>query len=53
MFLFSGIRGQRIYVDPRSKLVMVNTAVHKRPIDVPALREANALWTAVVRQLGD
>jgi hypothetical protein len=50
---FSGIRGQRIYVDPRSKLVMVNTAVHKRPIDVPALREANALWTAVVRQLGD
>jgi CubicO group peptidase (beta-lactamase class C family) len=53
MFLFSGIRGQRIYVDPRSRLVMVNTAVHKRPIDVPALREANALWTAVVRQLGD
>ena len=35
MFLFSGIRGQRIYVDPRSKLVMVNTAVHKRPIDRP------------------
>ena len=53
MFLFSGIRGQRIYVDPRSKLVMVNTAVHKRPVDVPALREANALWMSVVSQLGD
>jgi len=53
MFLFSGIRGQRIYVDPRSKLVMVNTAAHKRPVDVAMLREANALWTALVSQLGD
>jgi CubicO group peptidase (beta-lactamase class C family) len=53
MFLFAGIRGQRIYVDPKSKLVMVNTAVHKQPIDLPPLRETGALWTAVVSQLGD
>ena len=53
MFLFWGVRGQRIYVDPQSKLVMVNTAVHKQSVDVSALREMDALWTALVRQLGD
>jgi hypothetical protein len=42
-------RGQRIYVDPRSKLVMVNTAVHKPGL---ALQEMGALWSALVRQLG-
>ena len=52
MFLFWGVRGQRIYVDPRSKLVMVNTAVHRRPVDLAALRETDALWTALVSQLG-
>jgi hypothetical protein len=26
MFVLAGACGQRIYVDPRSKLVMVNTA---------------------------
>jgi len=53
MFLFSGIRGQRIAVDPQSKLVMVNTAVHKLPIDLPRLQEMGALWSALVRQFGD
>jgi len=52
MFLFAGIRGQRIAVDPQSKLVMVHTAVHKLPIDLPPLREMGALWTALVRQFG-
>jgi CubicO group peptidase (beta-lactamase class C family) len=52
MFLFWGVRGQRIYVDPRSKLVMVTTAVHKRAVDLAALRETDALWTALVSQLG-
>jgi CubicO group peptidase (beta-lactamase class C family) len=49
MFMLSGGNGQRIYVDSRSKLVMVNTAV-----DTPglALQEMGALWSAVVRQLG-
>jgi hypothetical protein len=39
MFLLWGVRGQRIIVDPQSKLVMVNTAVHKRALDIPPLRE--------------
>jgi CubicO group peptidase (beta-lactamase class C family) len=52
MFFLWGVRGQRIYVDPQSKLVMVNTAVHKRPLDPDPLREMGALWSAVVRQLG-
>src|SRR5262249_8461602 len=52
MFSLRGVRGQMIYVDPRSKLVMVHTAVHKQAVDLPALREAGALWTALVRQLG-
>jgi CubicO group peptidase (beta-lactamase class C family) len=52
MFMFWGVRGQRIYVDPQSKLVMVNTSVHRLPVDVPALREMDALWAALVRQLG-
>ena len=47
-----GVRGQRIYVDPKSKLVMVNTAVHRQPVDLPPARETGALWTALVRQLG-
>ncbi len=52
MFMFWGVRGQRIYVDAQSKLVMVNTAVHKRSVDLDALRETDALWLALVRQLG-
>jgi CubicO group peptidase (beta-lactamase class C family) len=51
MFAFLGIRGQAIYVDPQSRLVMVHTAVRKRPVD-PAAREAGALWQSVVRALG-
>jgi CubicO group peptidase (beta-lactamase class C family) len=51
MFLLWGAYGQRIYVDPRSKLVMVNTAVHKL-VDPSPLREMNALWSALVRQFG-
>lgn len=52
MFMFWGVRGQRIYVDPQSKLVMVNTSVHKKSVDGAALREMHALWLALVRQLG-
>ena len=52
MFFFWGVRGQRIYVDPQSKLVMVNTAVHMLSVDVAALREMDALWSALVRQFG-
>ncbi|MBI3503718.1 MAG: serine hydrolase, partial [Proteobacteria bacterium] len=53
MFMLWGIRGQRIFVDPRSRLVMVNTAVHKLPADLAPLEEMGTLWFALVRQLGD
>jgi CubicO group peptidase (beta-lactamase class C family) len=52
MFMLWGVRGQRIYVDPQTRLVMVNTAVHKRSVDGAALRETDALWAAVVSRLG-
>ena len=47
-----GVRGQSIFVDPQSRLVMVHTAVRKQPGNDPGNREAAALWQAVVRQLG-
>jgi Ni,Fe-hydrogenase III small subunit len=40
------------YVDPQSKLVMVNTAVHKQSVDLAAIRRMDALWSSLVRQLG-
>ena len=52
MFRLSGIRGQAIYIDPTSRLVMVHTAVRKQWRD-PGIREANALWQSLVRELGD
>ena len=52
MFLLWGVRGQRIIVDPQSKLVMVNTAVHRQAVDVGPLREMGAFWRALVEQLG-
>jgi hypothetical protein len=44
-------RGQAIYVDPGSRLVMVTTAARKLPVD-PGVAEAGALWRAVTRDLG-
>jgi len=52
MFLLLGIHGQGLFVDPESKLVMVQTAVRKLPIGDPKSAEAMALWYAVVAQLG-
>ena len=43
MFALRGIRGQAIYVDPASRLVMVHTAVRKQARDT-GVREASALW---------
>jgi CubicO group peptidase (beta-lactamase class C family) len=51
MFALRGIRGQAIYVDPTSRLVMVHTAVRKGARD-PGVRETNALWGSLVQQLG-
>jgi CubicO group peptidase (beta-lactamase class C family) len=51
MFAFLGVRGQAIYVDPATRLVLVTTAVRKLPRD-PGGAETVALWRAVVRDLG-
>ena len=51
MFVLRGVRGQAIYVDPSSRLVMVHTAVRKQARD-PGVRETNALWRSLVQQLG-
>jgi CubicO group peptidase (beta-lactamase class C family) len=51
MFRLSGVRGQRIFVDPAGRLVMVHTAVRKQWVD-PGNAEANALWQSLVRELG-
>lgn len=51
-FMLWGIRGQRIYVDPLNRLVMVNIAVHKQRIDLRPLVESWFLWVALKRQLG-
>ena len=46
-----GIHGQALFVDPDSKLVMVQTAVRPKPID-PKSNEGLALWYALVAQYG-
>jgi CubicO group peptidase (beta-lactamase class C family) len=51
-FMLWGAHGQRIYVDPRSKLVMVNTGVSRLGLRYPQRQEMDALWSALVRQLG-
>ena len=51
MFAFLGVRGQAIFVDPASRLVMVHTAVRKQAVD-PGVRETTALWRSIVRELG-
>jgi len=50
--MLMGGNGQRIYVDPRSKLVMVNTGVSRLGLRYPQRQEMDALWSALVRQLG-
>jgi CubicO group peptidase (beta-lactamase class C family) len=51
MFALRGLRGQAIYIDPTSRLVMVHTAVRKRVRD-PGILEENALWRGIVQQFG-
>ena len=52
MFAFMGIHGQRIYVDPASKLVMVHTAVRRKPAGDPSDAETVGLWMALIEKLG-
>ena len=52
MFALLGARGQAIFVDPASRLVMVHTAVRKQWVDPGGRGEAIALWQSLVRELG-
>jgi len=51
-FALLGIFGQAIFVDPELKLVMVHTAVAKKPSDPEMGRERDALWRGVVARFG-
>ena len=50
MFALIGAFGQAIYVDPQSRLIMVQTAVRKQASD--RNKETLALWRGVVARLG-
>jgi CubicO group peptidase (beta-lactamase class C family) len=52
MFALLGLHGQAILVDPRSRLVMVHTAVRPLPRDDPTALETWALWFALAAQHG-
>jgi CubicO group peptidase (beta-lactamase class C family) len=51
-FALLGIRGQIILVDPASKLVMVHTAVRRKPSEPDSYAEIITLWFHVLAQLG-
>jgi CubicO group peptidase (beta-lactamase class C family) len=51
-FALLGLRGQIIFVDPASKLIMVHTAVRKKPSEPASNAEAVSLWLHVVAQFG-
>jgi len=48
-FMLRGLRGQGIYVAPKSKIVMVHTAV--KNVGVPDVAETLSLWNGVVKSL--
>ena len=50
MFALLGVRGQAIFVDPASRLVMIHTAVRRQATGGGG--EAIALWQGLVRELG-
>jgi CubicO group peptidase (beta-lactamase class C family) len=54
-FALQGIHGQTVYVQPASKIVMVQTAVHTAPSgrqDLRPYQYREALWEGVLRSLG-
>ncbi len=52
MFALLGANGQRIFVDPQSKLIMAQTAVTEKAIDPKVDAEMIALWMALIRHYG-
>lgn len=51
VFALLGMDGQRIFIDPRSKLVLVQTAIWTSDHD-PDMQEVFALWNALLAQYG-
>ena len=49
MFALLGAHGQRIFGDPQSKLIMVQTAVMEKDIDPAKDAETVRLWGSLVR----
>ncbi|CAM5775677.1 hypothetical protein LMIY3S_05145 [Labrys miyagiensis] len=47
-FVLNGIFGQRIFVDPQTRLVMVHMAVRRQPVDDPREDTLVALWESVL-----
>jgi CubicO group peptidase (beta-lactamase class C family) len=52
-FALLGIHGQRIYVDPAAKLVLVQTAVSVKATGDPGDFELAALWRALVARFAE
>lgn len=51
MFALLGVRGQAVMVDPKSKVVVVHTAVHGRPANDPLRDDQYALFFGAVNSL--
>lgn len=51
-FALQGIYGQAIFVQPKSKLVFVQTSVFKRPSGDPAWRNITSQWSYILHELG-
>jgi CubicO group peptidase (beta-lactamase class C family) len=52
MFGLLGANGQRIFVDPQSKLIMVQTAVMEKEMDPKRDAEMIGLWLSLIRHFG-
>jgi CubicO group peptidase (beta-lactamase class C family) len=50
-FALFGVRGQAVFVDPDSKLVIVHTAVHADPRDLPARNQQFRLFFGTLQAL--
>lgn len=48
MFALIGANGQRIFVDPQTKLILVQTAVMEKPMDPTKDAETIGLWLSLV-----
>ncbi len=51
-FALIGVYGQAIFVQPKSKLVFVQTSVFNRPNGDPAFRDMMGQWSKILHELG-